>query len=172
MESESPAVNAHYCYRHPNVETSLRCKKCDRYICTKCAKQTPVGYICPECLRAQENKFYSGNFSDYIIAAVIALPLSLVTAWAFTFLIGGLGWFAWLIAFFLSPIVAGFIAEAVRRAVKRRRSRYLAHTVAGSLILSVVLFALPMLFSLNIFGLIVPGILLVLGTGTIMARLR
>ncbi len=172
MDSETPTENLHYCYRHPNVETSLRCKKCDRYICTKCAKQTPVGYICPECLRAQEDKFYTGNFGDYLIAAAIALPLSLVSAWVFTFLIGNIGWFAWLIAFFLAPIVAGFIAEVVRRAVKRRRSRYLAHTVAGSLILSVLLFAFPLLLTLNLFGLVTPTILLVMGTGTIMARLR
>jgi len=173
MDTKSPlSTNLHYCYRHPNVETNLRCKKCDRYICTKCAKHTPVGYICPECLRAQEDKFYSGNLGDYLIAAVIALPLSLVSAWVFTFLIGRIGWFAWLIAFFLAPIIAGFIAEAVRRAVKRRRSRYLAHTVAGSLILSVLLFSLPLLLSLNLFGLVTPAILLVMGTGTIMARLR
>ena len=81
MDTESPLnTNLNYCYRHPNVETNLRCKKCDRYICSKCANHTPVGYICPECLRAQEDKFYSGSFGDYLIAAVIALPLSLVSA--------------------------------------------------------------------------------------------
>lgn len=162
----------HFCYRHPTVETSLRCKKCGRYICSKCARRTPTGYICPECLRKQEDRFYSGNNTDYIIAGVIALPLSLVTGGVFTFLIGGFGWFAWLIAFFLSPIVAGFIAEVVRRAVSRRRSRYLAHTVAGSLMLGIAPFLILTLLAGNFFGLIVPGILLFLGTGTIMARLR
>ncbi len=166
------STEIHYCYRHPTVETSLRCKVCNRYICSKCAHRTPVGYICPECQRKQEDKFYTGNKGDYIIAAVIALPLSLVAAALFTFIISGLSWFAWIIALFVSPVVAGFIAEAVRWGVRRRRSRYLAHTVAGSLIVALLPFLLLMLVNGSFFGLIVPGILLFLGVGTIMARLR
>ncbi|MER3413403.1 MAG: hypothetical protein C4341_04030 [Armatimonadota bacterium] len=39
------------CYRHPNEETTLRCSKCDRPICVRCAVLTTVGYRCPECGR-------------------------------------------------------------------------------------------------------------------------
>lgn len=37
------------CYRHPKVETSLRCSRCEKPICTDCAVLTPVGYRCREC---------------------------------------------------------------------------------------------------------------------------
>lgn len=37
------------CYRHPNREATLRCSNCERPICTDCARDTPVGYRCPEC---------------------------------------------------------------------------------------------------------------------------
>lgn len=168
MTAEQPTV----CYRHPNTETGLRCNKCDRYICIKCAKRTPVGYTCPECVRQQENKYFTGNVSDYLIAAVIAFPLSLITAALFAFLISGIGWFSWLISFFVAPLITGGIAELVRRAVGRRRSRYLGHTVAGSLILATAPFIVLMLIASNFWGLIPPAILLFMGTGTIMARLR
>jgi hypothetical protein len=179
MTIEQPTTEVTFCYRHPNVETGLRCNKCDRYICAKCAKHTPVGYICPECLRKQEDKFFTGNVSDYFIAAIIALPLSLITAVLFFFVIGSLGWFSWLISIFAAPFAAGLIAEAVRRGVGRRRSRYLAHIVAACFILAVAPFILFVLMTgfmtgsgQALLGLIIPGILLFLGTGTIMARLR
>ena len=37
------------CTFHPNVETQLRCNRCNKPICIKCAKHTPTGYRCPEC---------------------------------------------------------------------------------------------------------------------------
>lgn len=158
------------CYRHPQTETALRCTKCDRYICPKCANRTPVGYICPECLRAQENRFFTGGLGDYGIAVIIAFPLSLITAFIFSIFVARVGFFSWLIAFFGAPFAGGMIAEAVRWGVQKRRSRYLGRVVAACLVLSVAPFLLLNLG--NIFGLIVPGILLFLGTGTIMARLR
>ena len=84
--TSEPLDEATYCYRHPQTETGLRCSKCERYICVKCAKRTPVGYICPECQRGLENRFFTGKLSDYGIAALIAGPLSLVTAGIFGFL--------------------------------------------------------------------------------------
>ena len=38
-----------HCYKHPNAETELRCSKCEKYICDKCACVTTVGYRCREC---------------------------------------------------------------------------------------------------------------------------
>ena len=35
-----------YCANHPGVETSLRCNKCGKPICAKCAVRTPTGYRC------------------------------------------------------------------------------------------------------------------------------
>ena len=160
------------CYRHPQTETSLRCAKCNRYICPRCANRTPVGYICPECLRAQENRFFTGKLGDYGIALIIGLPLSFIVAFIFSTFVARLGFFSWWIAFFGAPFAGGLIAEAVRWGVQRRRSRYLGRVVAGCLIVAVLPFLLFHLIIGNFWGLIVPGILLFLGSGTIMARLR
>jgi len=160
------------CYRHPDTETSLRCNRCGKPICTKCAELTPVGYRCPDCVRQQQDKFYTGGNLDYVIAVVIALPLSFIAGAVFTFIIARIGFFSWIISFVAAPATGGLIAEAVRRAVGRRRSRYLSTVVAACLVLGVAPFLLLMLISGNFFGLIPPAILLFFGVGTIVARLR
>jgi hypothetical protein len=159
------------CYRHPQVETALRCNRCNKPICPKCARRTPVGFRCPDCIREQENKYYSGSNVDYVIAAAIAIPLSLIALGLFSVILSGMFW-GIIITVFLGPVVAGFIAEAVRWGVRRRRSRYLGHVAAAGLIVSALPFLLIFLLLGMYFQLIVPGIFVVLGVTTLLARLR
>lgn len=161
-----------FCYRHPQVQTGLRCNRCGKPICPKCARRTPVGFRCPDCIREQQDKYYSGTNFDYVLAAVVALPLSLIVAGLFSLILGGLGLWLIFIGGFIAPAVAGIIAEAVRWVVRRRRSRYLAHIVAGCVILGTLPFLLFDLFTMNFFALLAPGMFLVLGVITVMARLR
>lgn len=170
--SVQPDAGLTYCYRHPDIQTGLRCNRCNKPICPKCARRTPVGFRCPDCIREQEDKFYSGGNADYIIAAVIALPLSLVAAGLFTFILGGIGFFVIIISLIAAPAVAGFIAETVRWAVKKRRSRYLGYVVAACVILGAAPFLIFMLLFGNFFALLAPGIFAFLGTATVLARLR
>lgn len=39
-----------YCYAHPDTPTKLRCTRCDRPICGRCAIPASVGQHCPECV--------------------------------------------------------------------------------------------------------------------------
>jgi membrane associated rhomboid family serine protease len=39
-----------YCYNHPKTATRLRCSRCDRPICGRCAIPASVGQHCPECV--------------------------------------------------------------------------------------------------------------------------
>jgi hypothetical protein len=178
MSQTTPATpieeseTAIFCQRHPDTETGLRCNRCGTPICAKCAVRTPVGFRCPDCVREQQDKFYTGGGLDYAIAVAVALPLSLIAAAVFTFIIARIGFFSWIISFIAAPATGGLIAEAVRRSVGRRRSRHLSTAVAACLVLGVAPFLLLMLLSGNWFGLIVPGILLFFGVGTIVARLR
>ena len=83
-----------HCVNHPTVETYLRCNKCERPICSRCAVRTPVGYRCRECVNAQQQVFYA-DFRPvhYLVAAAVALRLALVAGW----LVASLGWFAVLL---------------------------------------------------------------------------
>ncbi|MCP4362323.1 MAG: hypothetical protein GY796_30320 [Chloroflexi bacterium] len=171
-----PAFETSVCYKHTKVTTRLHCNRCNRPMCVKCAKLTPVGYKCPACVNEIKGVYFNGNRWDYGLALLITLPLSLVAAFVFTFIIAGIGWFSWFIAFLAAPVAGRFIAEAVRWGVRRRRSRYLARYVAGCF--SVVIVAL-MIFVLVMDGplvgsyfLVEPGLLLFVGAGAIMARLR
>lgn len=130
-----------HCVNHPNVETFLRCNKCGKPICAKCAQRTPVGYRCTECVRAQQRVFYRDfHPRHYLIAAGVALPLSLVAGW----LVPGLGW---LYAIILGPVAGGAIAQAALWAIRRRRGRYTWLVVCGSIIVGVLPRLLGALFS-------------------------
>jgi len=39
-----------FCYGHPKTPTRLRCTRCDRPICGRCAIPASVGQHCPECV--------------------------------------------------------------------------------------------------------------------------
>jgi hypothetical protein len=172
-----------YCVNHPQTPTNLRCNRCGKPVCSRCIVRTPVGYRCRDCVRGQQQTFESAFWYDYVIAAVITLPLSaiagaLVTALSFY-------------SIFLAPVVGGLVAEVVRWAVRRRRGRYLPHTTAlafalggiGLSLLPVGLALLAVLFSDgqpglsgNVLGLLFrsiwPLVYAALGAGTVFARLR
>ena len=134
-----------YCVNHPHVETRLRCNKCGQPICGKCAVRTPVGYRCRNCVNVQQRVYYAGfKPSHYLIAAIVALPLSLIAGW----LVPQLGWYAIL----LGPVVGGGIAEAARWAIKRKRGPYTWLVVCGSIVVG----ALPtlLLSVLSLVGLV------------------
>jgi hypothetical protein len=146
-----------YCTVHPTVETTLRCNRCGRPMCTKCAVKTPVGYRCKQCVREQQDKFFDAQILDYIVAAGVSLVISFFAAAVIARM-----WF--LFAFFLSPAVGGVIGTLVWRLTNKRRGRYVALVVATS----VVVGALPFLL-LNLFSI---GIYLVMATGAAAARFR
>lgn len=105
------------CANHPNRETTLRCNRCEKPICAQCAVQTPVGYRCRECVRGQQKVFDNSISIDYPIAAIVSL-IGVAIATAVLDFLGFWG-------LFVAPVVGGGVAEIIRWAVRRRRSRRL-----------------------------------------------
>ena len=121
FEAEAPTL---YCYNHPDTPTTLRCNRCERPICTRCAVLTPTGYRCKECVRGQQKTFETSQSYDYVFAVVIGASLSYMGS----LVARSLGFFT----IFLAPIFGVIIAEAIRWAVKKRRSRLLFQVSAGA----------------------------------------
>ncbi|MCK4961780.1 MAG: hypothetical protein KAS19_04805, partial [Anaerolineales bacterium] len=61
------------CANYPDRETTLRCNRCEKLICAKCAVHTPVGYRCRECVRGQQKELETARQLDYMIAGVISV---------------------------------------------------------------------------------------------------
>ena len=139
-----------YCTNHPQVETYLRCNRCGKPICVKCAVQTPVGYRCRDCVRTQQQTFYA-DFRPvhYLIAAAVALPLALIAGW----LIPSLTWYAII----LGPLVGGGIANLTHRAIGKRRGQYTWLVVCGCIVVGALPHVLLTLLSLAIFPLASAG---------------
>ena len=156
--------NALFCANHPTVETMLRCNRCSKPICTRCAVQTPVGYRCKECVGRQQAVFYSGGPLDYVVAGIISLVLGGVASYLMT-LLG-----AWFFALILGPAVGIGIAELVRLAVRRRRSKYLWIVVGAGIVVGSLPALLLGLFSL--WSLVTLGLFLLLAVAAAAARLR
>ncbi|MCZ2127997.1 MAG: hypothetical protein LC099_09525 [Anaerolineales bacterium] len=159
-----------YCYAHPDRETTLRCKRCERPICVSCAVSTPTGYMCKDCVRQRQKTFDTALTQDFILGFVVAAALSGVASFLATF-VGGLGFIGWFLIIFGAPIAGGIIAEAVRAVTKRRRSRALFLTVGAGVIVGALPMILIMLFSMNLFGLIFQGIYLFIAAPLVYARL-
>ncbi|MFT3891899.1 MAG: hypothetical protein QM730_09725 [Anaerolineales bacterium] len=159
-----------YCYNHPTRETSLRCNNCNRPICAQCAVHTPTGYRCKECVRGQQKVFDTAEWYDYALGFLVAAVLSGIASFLVT-LVGGIGFFGFLIIAAGGTTAAVVIAEGVRLVTRRRRSRPLFITI----IVGVVLGALPVilfqLITLNLFGIVFQVLYLVIAVPTVYARL-
>jgi len=158
------------CANHPGIETTLRCNRCEKPICPKCAVLTPTGYRCKECVRGQQKKFDTAEWSDYVFGFIVAGMLSLIGSLLIS-LVGGIGFIGWFLVVISAPTAGAIIAEAVRRVIRRRRARSLFITI----IIAVVLGALPMVLihvlSMNLFGILFQGIYLVLVAPAVYYRL-
>jgi hypothetical protein len=135
---DAVAAPAMYCANHPDTETLLRCNKCGKPICLKCAVLTEVGYRCKECIREQQNVFYNAMTSDNWIAFAVAAGITLI-AWpivAFLFSITGI--FGWFIAALVGSGAGASLAQIIRNSVGRRRGRFIRHFTLAGIVVGLV----------------------------------
>jgi hypothetical protein len=120
------------CATHPTVATQLRCNRCGKAICSKCAVRTPVGYRCRECVREQQQVFETASTIDYPIAFVISAGAGFAATWLLTFL--------GIFGLFIAPAVGVGVAEVVRRAVRGHRARHLPTAAAAGAVVGALPF--------------------------------
>ena len=154
--------DVHYCAVHPERDTELRCNRCERYMCIDCAKRTPVGYTCLQCVRRHENKFFQGTALDYAIVAVVSVAGGAITAFVTT-LVGGI----LLLGIVIAPALGGLSAQIALQLTGRRRGRYSGYLCAAGVLAGAVV-AGHLLAGLGILSLIY----LALATSAAFARFK
>lgn len=153
-----------YCANHPNTSTMLRCNRCEKPICSKCAVQTPTGYRCRECVRGQQKVFETAQNQDLPLAFIVSLLISFLGS----LIAGRMGFFI----IFIAPIVGTFIAEAARYVTRRRRSQRLFQVIAAGALVGGLPLLLRELLFLSIYTAIWQGIYLVTVTTTAYYRMK
>lgn len=147
-ESTNDAPETLYCANHPTVETLLRCNRCGKPICLKCAQLTDVGYRCKECIRGVQAAYFNAAptdsvilFGTALIVSVIATPIA-----GFIFrLIPNFFFLSFIIAFTLGGAAGGMMVQILRTVVGKRRSRHMNLVAAGGILLGVAISGLVLL---------------------------
>lgn len=154
-----------YCANHPHVETMLRCNRCNKPICSKCAIQTPTGYRCRECVRGQQKVFETTQWQDIPLAFLVSALISFLGS----LIAGYMGFFV----IFIAPIAGTLVAEAARFVTRRRRSERLFQMVAAGALLGASIWILrDLLFFGFSLRLIWQGVYLVTVTSTAFYRMK
>jgi hypothetical protein len=159
------------CAYHPDVETNLRCGKCDKPICHKCMVPTPVGARCRDCAGLDKLPTFRVSTRYYLIAAGTALGMAIAcgTAW---------GVIEWLVPIFslnllLAPAAGYAIGEVTSLSVNRKRGTGLA--VLGGIAVAIsyaVSHFFPGALNFGIFSIIYHIIAVGLGIFIAVTRLR
>ena len=168
------------CARHPNVETNLRCGKCDTPICPRCMVQTPVGARCPKCARVHKLPTFRISTRHYLIAMGIGLGMAIVCG-----VVWGLvaEFFPFFYLNFLLAAGAGYaIGEVVSLSVNRKRGSGLAVVASVAVVISYVisvwftgfLLGVPFLlaFHFSVLNVAVTILALAIGIFITVTRLR
>ncbi len=153
---------------------SLRCYKCGKPICPKCAVRTPVGYSCRDCVKQHQKAFDTAEWYDYPVAVIVSAFAGGLGSLVVSFV----GFFVLLVA----PAVGAGTAEVVRLAVRKRRARYLGWAAGAGFAVGALLVPLcSLVFSLvgggraGLGGLLLllwPIVYVVLGAGALIGRLQ
>ena len=131
-----------YCERHRNVETELRCGRCEVAICPRCMVHAPGGIRCPDCAQLRRPPMYELGAGHYLRAGAVALLGAVAIGVASALLlppspVGGLLPFA--IALFGGIGAATLLARLFDVVTNRKRGRALQLLAAGAIVAAALL---------------------------------
>jgi hypothetical protein len=145
----------YWCAKHKNVQTRLRCGRCETPICPKCTKMGPTGARCPKCISNRASHIYQVS------------PLQLLLTFVVTALLGGFGALLvgrlGLLLLLFSPGVGTLLAKVVTRLTQGKRGVPLAVTAAAGVVVGA---AAPLIASSLNFGAVSP--MLLVGVGSVL----
>lgn len=118
-----------YCYIHPGRETGLRCTNCDRPICHECVRPAPVGQLCPECAKIRRPVNYQVGVTELVIAGFTALLYGVILTFLASYVLGSIGFFAFIVAFLLGSIAGDLLVRLVGWLAKNKRGREMQLTI-------------------------------------------
>lgn len=119
-----------FCYRHPDRETYVRCGRCDRPICSRCAMQGPVGFRCRQCGTLANDPLTSFSPRQLVLGFVVAVGLAAVAG----LLASRIGFLSVVVGFF----AGGIIAEAVTRVLGFKRGPVMLALVLSAIIVGTL----------------------------------
>ena len=146
------------CYKHPDIETALRCGRCDRPICVKCVVQHPVGSRCEECAKMQKLPMFdvSPTYWARAVAATVGIGIGgafgLILVSILLVSLGPVGfYFRWL-----GLVGVGYLmGSGVSLAVNRKRGRGLQWLVGIGMVITYLVVSPILGLALNsFFGLL------------------
>jgi len=144
------------CPRDPDVETALRCSRCDTPICPRCLVQTPVGARCRDCARIVKSPVYTLDQMQ-LFRAVIASVVGGVAM--------GLIWRLILVPFtvgFLSIFIGAGLGYVFTRIMELATGRKRGPVVAGLAIVGIgIAWGMQVLFlglQFGLYGLVAAGV--------------
>jgi hypothetical protein len=118
------------CTYHPEVQTGLRCSRCGKPICPKCAVRTPVGLRCPDCAGVRGLPTIRTDADVLVKAAAYGLAVAAFVT---------LAWYLWPEWKFYLALALGFgVAEAMARVARGKRGRDLQVAAIAIVTLSAV----------------------------------
>ena len=131
------------CAAHPDVETALRCGRCDTPICPRCLVMTPVGARCRNCAQLRRNPVYDVGPIYLLRATAAGLAVATIGSYVVPF-----------IPFFGLMLLGLAVGEAVTRAANRKRGTTLAVVAVASIVIGVIV--IPELITVAGFPAVVP----------------
>ncbi len=112
------------CAQHPNVETELRCGRCERPICVRCMVHTPGGIRCRDCAQLRRPVMYELAPSHYLraVATAAVMAVALGIAGAIVIPLGrGIPFLGLMIALLIGAAAGTAMAQALTRMTRGKR---------------------------------------------------
>jgi hypothetical protein len=104
------------CAKHPNVETMIRCGKCETPVCVKCSVMGPAGIRCKDCASMRSSPLYKVSPGQLVVGVLGSLAVATAIGYGLA-AVSGMG----LFILWGAIIGGGLIGEVMLRLTGRKR---------------------------------------------------